>query len=48
MVAQAVAMLRDSDRWRGLRAGAVDRARQFSAEIVVPRYEALYRRLIEE
>jgi glycosyltransferase involved in cell wall biosynthesis len=47
MATQAVAMLRDGDRWRRLRAGAVERARSFSADLVVPLYEDLYRRLID-
>jgi glycosyltransferase involved in cell wall biosynthesis len=47
MAAQAVAILRDGNRWRRLRGGAVERARGFSADLVVPRYEELYRRLVD-
>ncbi len=46
MAAQAVAILREPGRWQRLRAGAVERARSFSADEMVPRYEALYRRLL--
>ena len=47
MAAQAVAILRDDSRWHRMRRAAVERARQFSTDLVVPRYEDLYRRLTE-
>jgi glycogen synthase len=47
MAAQAVAILRDDARWRKMRQASVERARQFSTDLIVPRYEDLYRRLIE-
>lgn len=43
MVEQAVAILTHPDLHRRLRAGAIERAQQFTADRVVPRYEALYR-----
>ncbi len=47
MAAQAVGLLRDRERWDRMRRAAVERAGQFSADIVVPQYEDLYRRLVE-
>jgi N-acetyl-alpha-D-glucosaminyl L-malate synthase BshA len=46
MAERAIALLRDPDRWKAMREAAVRRAQVFSAERVVPRYEALYQRLI--
>jgi N-acetyl-alpha-D-glucosaminyl L-malate synthase BshA len=46
MAARAVAILQDPDRWQQLRAGAIERARRFSADLVVPQYETVYRRLL--
>lgn len=46
MAERALALL-DDGRWRKARAAAVKRAQAFGAERVVPRYEALYRRLVE-
>jgi N-acetyl-alpha-D-glucosaminyl L-malate synthase BshA len=34
-------------RWRAMRAAAVEHARAFSSERIVPRYEALYRRVLD-
>ncbi|GBD33288.1 N-acetyl-alpha-D-glucosaminyl L-malate synthase [bacterium HR33] len=42
----AVELLRDEDRWQEMRRRAVDRAQLFSADRVVPLYEALYNRLL--
>ncbi|HXV86998.1 MAG TPA: N-acetyl-alpha-D-glucosaminyl L-malate synthase BshA [Gemmatimonadales bacterium] len=42
-----IAVLTDQALWQRTRAAAVARAREFSADNVVPRYEALYRRLAE-
>ncbi len=47
MAAQAVAMLRDDARWSRMRRASVERAREFSTDLIVPRYEDLYRRLID-
>jgi N-acetyl-alpha-D-glucosaminyl L-malate synthase BshA len=47
MAAQAVAILRDDARWRRMRRASVERAQHFSTDLVVPRYEDLYRRLID-
>ena len=47
MAARAVELLRDGDRWRRARAAAVERAHQFDAARIVPRYEQLYQRLVE-
>lgn len=38
--------LLEPDRWRAAREAAVRRARVFSAELVVPRYEHLYERMV--
>jgi len=47
MAARAVELLRDPARWRRTRVAAIERARQFDAAQIVPRYEELYRRLVE-
>jgi N-acetyl-alpha-D-glucosaminyl L-malate synthase BshA len=47
MAAQAVAILRDDARWHRMRRASVERARQFSTDLIVPRYEELYRRLVD-
>lgn len=47
MAARGAEILREGGRWRRLREGAVRRAQEFSADLVVPRYEDLYRRLVE-
>lgn len=41
----ALALL-EPERWRKTRAAAVERARDFAAELVVPQYETLYERLL--
>jgi glycosyltransferase involved in cell wall biosynthesis len=40
---RAIDLLRDPERHRAMRAAAIAKARTFSAEQVVPMYEALYR-----
>jgi glycosyltransferase involved in cell wall biosynthesis len=47
MVHAAVELLQP-ERWRAARTAAVERAQSFSAERVVPRYEALYARVLEQ
>jgi L-malate glycosyltransferase len=39
---RAVELLRDPERYAGMRAAAVAKAEQFSANIIVPMYEAYY------
>ena len=41
----AVRILSDDERWARFRKNAVKRSQDFSADLVVPRYEALYRRI---
>ncbi len=43
--ARALELLTDDDRWRTLRQGALARAKEFSADKIVPRYEELYARV---
>lgn len=43
---RAVALLTDTDAWCDARDAAIARAREFSAERVVPQYEQLYERVI--
>lgn len=45
MAARALELLEET-RWRKVRGAAVERAREFSAERVIPRYEALYERVV--
>jgi N-acetyl-alpha-D-glucosaminyl L-malate synthase BshA len=47
-LAHAAVELLQPERWRAARAAAVERAQSFSAERVVPRYEALYARVMEQ
>jgi N-acetyl-alpha-D-glucosaminyl L-malate synthase BshA len=47
MAERAIALLRDRQRLSKMRGAAVERAKSFSADLIVPRYEALYRRLVE-
>lgn len=42
----AIALLRDEELWSRMRRGAVERAQLFSADRIVPRYEALYREVL--
>jgi glycosyltransferase involved in cell wall biosynthesis len=43
---RAVELLRDPDRHRAMSLAAVEKAQMFSAERIVPMYEALYREAI--
>ena len=43
MARRSVELFRDADRFNAMRQAALERARQFSADQVVPRYEAVYR-----
>jgi N-acetyl-alpha-D-glucosaminyl L-malate synthase BshA len=45
-MAQAALRLLEAERWADARAAAVERARGFSASEVVPRYEALYAKVL--
>lgn len=44
----AVALLSDHDRWCDARNAAIVRAREFSADRIVPQYERLYERVLAE
>jgi N-acetyl-alpha-D-glucosaminyl L-malate synthase BshA len=46
MARRAVELLRDADRFATMRQNALGRAARFSADQVVPRYEALYREAV--
>jgi hypothetical protein len=48
MTARAIEMLQDPARHAVLREGAVTRAREFSAEKVVPLYERLYEDVLRD
>ncbi|MBI3982087.1 MAG: N-acetyl-alpha-D-glucosaminyl L-malate synthase BshA [Gemmatimonadetes bacterium] len=45
MAERAIELLRDVPLWRRMREAAVERARLFSADRIVPQYEQLYRKL---
>ncbi|HEY4322252.1 MAG TPA: N-acetyl-alpha-D-glucosaminyl L-malate synthase BshA [Gemmatimonadales bacterium] len=47
MARRAIELLRDPERHATMRAAALDRARGFSTDIVVPQYEAYYRTVLE-
>jgi hypothetical protein len=42
MARRALELLRDPARHRAMMAAVAERARQFSADAIVPKYEALY------
>ncbi|HWP39057.1 MAG TPA: N-acetyl-alpha-D-glucosaminyl L-malate synthase BshA [Gemmatimonadales bacterium] len=45
MAERAIELFRNPGLWHRMRRAAVERARQFAADRIVPRYEALYQRL---
>ncbi|MES2123759.1 MAG: N-acetyl-alpha-D-glucosaminyl L-malate synthase BshA [Gemmatimonadota bacterium] len=47
MARRAIEVLRDSDRHRAMSEAAVRRAALFSADVIVPRYEAFYRQVLD-
>jgi N-acetyl-alpha-D-glucosaminyl L-malate synthase BshA len=47
-IAQAALELLQTERWNAARSAAIERAQGFSAERVVPRYEALYERVLRQ
>ncbi len=47
MAERAIALLRDPARLSKMRRSAAEHAKSFSADLIVPRYEALYRRLVD-
>jgi N-acetyl-alpha-D-glucosaminyl L-malate synthase BshA len=42
----AIRILSDQERWAQFRENAVKRSKDFASDLIVPRYEALYRRMI--
>jgi glycosyltransferase involved in cell wall biosynthesis len=46
MAAAAIDLIGDRDRWAAASRAAREAAARFSADVVVPRYEALYRRVL--
>jgi N-acetyl-alpha-D-glucosaminyl L-malate synthase BshA len=47
-IAQATLELLRPERWNAARSAAIERAQGFSTERVVPRYEALYKRVLQQ
>jgi glycosyltransferase involved in cell wall biosynthesis len=47
MVEQTLALL-EPERWSAARGAAVKHAQIFAEDLVVPKYEALYRRVLDE
>ncbi len=47
MFEQTLTLL-EPERWSAARSAAVDHAQVFSEELVVPKYEALYQRVLDE
>ncbi|HEY2825548.1 MAG TPA: glycosyltransferase, partial [Gemmatimonadales bacterium] len=46
LAGKSIELLRDAKRWDGARKAAVDRARTFAAESIVPQYEQLYQQVV--
>jgi len=46
MAAAAIALLSSPDKLRAARVASVARAGEFSTDVIVPQYEALYRRIL--